>query len=117
MTTMPEHPAKSIDTDAKLYSSRLLKLYLEYLHAYYPDVDRTALLENAGVQRFEIDDPDYWFSLRQLDRFHAALNAVVTHPNIMELSNFSAILREPVGASPSANNQTRRRNHEYRNLV
>jgi PAS domain S-box-containing protein len=79
---MPEQTAQTIDADTKLYSSRILKLYLEYLQTHYPDVDRTVLLENAGIQRFEIDDPDYWFSQRQVDRFHAALDAVVAHPNI-----------------------------------
>jgi len=94
MMTMPEPTVHSIDTDTKLYSSRLLKLYLEYLHAYYPDVDRTALLENAGIQRFEIDDPDYWFSQRQVDRFHTALDAVIAHPNIArEVGRYSAKAR------------------------
>ena len=55
---------------ASLYSSRLIKNYLEYISKNYSDVDIDALLNYAGMTRYEVDDPAHWFDQQQIDSFH-----------------------------------------------
>jgi PAS domain S-box-containing protein len=52
-----------------VYSSRITKIYLEYLKKNHPDVDQGALLEEAGLTLHEITDPSRWLSQAQVERF------------------------------------------------
>lgn len=65
-----------------IYNSRLIKNYVEYLHASYPRIDADRLLHDAGMSRQEVEDPAHWFSQRQIDRFHEILAAETGNPNI-----------------------------------
>ena len=56
-----------------LYNSRLMKIYLEYIRKYHPDVSPDSVLENAGINWFEVEDPAHWFNQEQIDRFHETL--------------------------------------------
>ena len=58
---------------AHLYNSRLTRIYLEYLHSRYPDIDVDHLLTRAGMSPWEVNDPAHWFSQEQVDRFHEVL--------------------------------------------
>lgn len=56
--------------DAPLYSSRIIKAYVEYLKECYPEVDITPILDYADMTTYEIEDQAYWFTQRQVDRFY-----------------------------------------------
>ena len=45
-----------------LYNSRITKIYVQYLSKYYPDIDLDSVLDEAGIARYEIEDPAHWFS-------------------------------------------------------
>ncbi|MBW2094317.1 MAG: PAS domain S-box protein [Deltaproteobacteria bacterium] len=56
-----------------LYNSRIIKVYLDYLEKYYPDVDRESLLQRAGMTLYEVEDQAHWFNQDQVDRFQEAM--------------------------------------------
>jgi PAS domain S-box-containing protein len=53
-----------------LYNSRLIKNYLEYISKNYSDVSIDSILDNAGMTRYEVEDPAHWFDQQQIDAFH-----------------------------------------------
>jgi len=56
-----------------LYNSRIIKVYLDYLEKYYPDVDRESLLQASGMTLYEVEDHAHWFNQDQVDRFQEAM--------------------------------------------
>jgi PAS domain S-box-containing protein len=67
---------------APLYNSRLMKIYLEYVSKYHPDVNADAVLEAAGITWYEVEDPAHWFNQEQIDRFHETLVKRTGNANI-----------------------------------
>ncbi|MGD8963534.1 MAG: ATP-binding protein, partial [Desulfobacterales bacterium] len=59
-----------MNEQAPLYSSRLIKNYLEYISKNYPDVGIDAVLDYAKMTRYEVEDPAHWFNQQQIDSFH-----------------------------------------------
>jgi PAS domain S-box-containing protein len=53
-----------------LYNSRLIKNYLEYISKNYSAVSIDSILDNAGMTRYEVEDPAHWFNQHQIDAFH-----------------------------------------------
>jgi PAS domain S-box-containing protein len=84
--------------DTPLYNSRLLKTYFDYLAKYYPDVDSDALLNYAGMTRYELEDGGHWFSQKQIDRFQDILKQTTSNPNIAREVGRYASSSEPWGA-------------------
>ena len=62
-----------MDDKAPLYNSRLMKIYLEYISKYHPDVRIDSILDEAGITWYEVEDPAHWFNQEQIDRFHETL--------------------------------------------
>lgn len=56
-----------------LYSSRLIKNYVEYLKEYHPQVNIVALLNYAGITSYQVEDGGHWFSQKQVDLFHEGI--------------------------------------------
>jgi len=67
---------------APLYNSRLMKIYLEYVGKYYPDVSIDSILNEAGITWYEVEDPAHWFNQEQIDRFHETLVKKTGNANI-----------------------------------
>ena len=65
-----------------LYSSRISKVYLEYLKRYYPNLDIEQCLEFAGMTKYEIEDPAHWFTQKQTDLFNQSISAATDDPEI-----------------------------------
>ncbi len=65
-----------------LYNSRLMKIYLEYIRKYHPDVSPDSVLENAGITWLEVEDPAHWFNQEQIDCFHEILVKQTGNENI-----------------------------------
>ncbi|MGD9026227.1 MAG: ATP-binding protein, partial [Desulfobacterales bacterium] len=62
-----------MNNKAPLYSSRLIKNYVEFIGKHYPYVSIDAVLDYAGITRYEVEDPAHWFNQEQIDRFHKIL--------------------------------------------
>jgi PAS domain S-box-containing protein len=82
-----------------LYNSRITKIYIEYLTKYYPDIDLDSILDEAGIARYEIEDPAHWFSQERVDRLHDILVARTGNPNIAREAGRHATSSEGLGAT------------------
>ncbi len=61
------------DSQTPLYSTRIIKIYLEYLEATYPKSNIEAILQKSGIEKHEIDDVAHWLTQEQIDQFHFAV--------------------------------------------
>ncbi|MEN6474147.1 MAG: GAF domain-containing protein, partial [Syntrophaceae bacterium] len=61
---------KESQDEPRLYNVIIIKGYIEYLQKHYPDVDIDALLNYAGMSRYQLSDSEYWFTQSQADRFY-----------------------------------------------
>ena len=81
-----------------LYNSRITKIYLQYLGKYYPDIDLESVLDEAGIARYEIEDPAHWFTQEKQDRLHNILVARTGNPNIAREAGRFLTSSEALGA-------------------
>lgn len=65
-----------------LYNSRIIRIYLDYLKKYYPDIDRGSLLQASDMTFYEVEDQAHWFSQNQVDLFQKNLIRMSGEPNI-----------------------------------
>jgi class 3 adenylate cyclase len=56
-----------------LYNSRILKIYVEYIRKFHPDISVDEILRYAWIRNYELEDQGHWFSQWQVDRFHSRL--------------------------------------------
>jgi PAS domain S-box-containing protein len=82
-----------------LYNSRITKIYIQYLSKYYPDIDLDAVLDEAGIARYEIEDPAHWFTQEKVDRLHDILVARTGNPNIARQAGRFSTSSEGLGAT------------------
>ena len=68
--------------DSGLYSSRLIKNYVEYLKEHHPDVNIVELLNYAGITSYQLEDGGHWLSQKQVDLFHECIEQQTKDPNI-----------------------------------
>lgn len=69
----PETNKSSTSNQVPLYSTRIIKIYLEYLETKYPQAKLDAILNKSGIEKYEIDDSAHWLTQQQIDRFHDAV--------------------------------------------
>jgi len=82
-----------------LYNSRITKVYIQYLIKFYPDIDLEAVLNAAGIARYEIEDPAHWFTQEQQDRLHDILVARTGNPHIARESGRFSTSSAGLGAT------------------
>ena len=87
-----------MDDTTPIYSSRITKIYLGYLEKYYPHVDIDAVLEYAGMTRYEVEDPAHRFNQRQVDRFHRIVVEKTGNPHIARDAGRYAAISGAAGA-------------------
>lgn len=81
----------AVSSEKRIYNSRLVYNYIEYLELRYPNLDIDSMLKYAGIQRYEVEDPAFWFTQRQLNCFHEILALKTGDPNISrEAGRFAA---------------------------
>jgi len=81
-----------------IHNSRIIKVYLEYLSRYYPDVDIDAILEYAEMTKHQVADPGHWFNQHQVERFHEIMGARTGSSNISREAGRYAVSSEALGA-------------------
>jgi len=82
-----------------LYNSRIMKVFLEYMARYHPDVDVDKVLEYANMTRYEVNDPAHWFDQEQADRFNEILVRLTGNNNIARDAGRYAVSSEALGAA------------------
>ena len=65
-----------------LYSSRITRIYLDYVEKNYPDVDKNAILKYANILKEELEDQAHWLTQEQVDRFQEAVVRETGNPNV-----------------------------------
>lgn len=68
--------------DKPLYNSRLVNNYVEYLRKFYPNVDINSILISADINKHQLEDGGHWFTQKQLDLFHEAIEEQLGNINI-----------------------------------
>ena len=86
-----------MDSQASLYNSKIIKIYMEYLHKYHPGTDVDSVLDYAGIARYEVEDSSHWFSQRQVDRFYEILVGKTNSLNIAREAGRYAASSEGLG--------------------
>ena len=84
--------------DVPLYSSRLIKTYVEYLAEHYPDVDTRPILNDAGIASYQLEDGGHWLNQRQIDLFHEGLDEQLKDPDLAKNVGRYATLSRTWGA-------------------
>ena len=82
-----------------LYNSRIMKIYLQYISRYYPDVSIDSVLEYAGMTKYEVEDQAHWFNQRQTDRFQEILEKMTGSSNIAKEAGRYSVSSEALGAA------------------
>jgi len=88
-----------MNESAPLYNSRITKIYIQYLSKHYPDIELDSVLDEAGIARYEIEDPAHWFTQEKQDRLHDILVARTGNPNIARDAGRYLASSEGLGAT------------------
>ncbi len=86
-----------MDESQPIYNSRIIKIFLEYLDKFYPEIDSGSVLESAGISRYEVEDQAHWFRQEQVDEFHNILVARTGNPDIAREAGQYAVSAEAFG--------------------
>ncbi|MDO9264213.1 MAG: hypothetical protein Q7U02_09630, partial [Desulfosalsimonadaceae bacterium] len=65
-----------------LYSSRILKIFMEFLQSDYPHISQDAVFEKSGIEKYKINDPAHWLTQEEVDRFYAVVCGQTGEPDI-----------------------------------
>jgi len=68
--------------EPRLYNSRIIYTYLEYLIKFRPEVDIQKLISDSGIESYELEDEGHWLTQRQVDSFHDALMLQANDPSL-----------------------------------
>jgi HD-GYP domain-containing protein (c-di-GMP phosphodiesterase class II)/Tfp pilus assembly protein PilZ len=75
----------------KIYNSRILDTYLQFIRTNYPYVDIEEILDYAGLEPYEIADQGSWFNQDQVHRFYQKCVQLTGNENIArEAGRFAA---------------------------
>ncbi len=85
------------DNDTPAYSSRILRVYLDYLRRHYPDIHPEDIFEPAGIKPAEVDDPGFWYSQVQANLMHARMVTKTGDPQISTAAGRFAARSKSVG--------------------
>lgn len=66
----------------KLYSSRIIQAYSEYIAVNYPAVNIKEILDAAGINGYELEDHGHWFSQDEVDSFYFKVQEVINDKTI-----------------------------------
>ena len=80
-----------------IYNSRIIKIFLEYLDKFYPNLDINPALSSAEMTKYQVEDQAHWFSQEQVDRFHQCLVEITGNPNISREAGRYAVSAEAFG--------------------
>jgi PAS domain S-box-containing protein len=61
---------KTEKNSLRLYNSRVIQTYLDYIETAFPGLDGRELLDRAGITAHEVSDTGHWFTQQDVDRFH-----------------------------------------------
>lgn len=96
--TAMKYDRQPSESKPALYSSRIIKAYLQLLRKKYPDVNSLDLMSHAGMNPYEVEDQGHWFSQEQIDRFYEKLVRLTGNQQLARDAGRYAALPETIGA-------------------
>ena len=79
------------ENNPRLYNSRVINVWIEFLKRKYPDVNIFEALDYAGIQEHEITDQGHWLTQEQVDRWYEKILELTQNINIArEAGRYSA---------------------------
>ncbi|MCF8110541.1 MAG: HD domain-containing protein [Desulfobacteraceae bacterium] len=84
--------------NAPLYSSRIVKTYIQFVRKKYPKVNVSAILASAGMRPYQVEDQGHWFTREQVDRFYEQLVVATGNKHLARDAGRYASLPETIGA-------------------
>ena len=82
-----------------LYNSRITNTYLEYISSNYPELDIPSMLQYAGIETYEVEDPAHWLTQEQVDRLHDIMVEKTANPNLAREVGRYTLLSKKIGAA------------------
>lgn len=77
--------------DAKIYNSRIIDAFLKLIRAKYTHVNIASLLQQSGMESYEVADQGTWFTQTQVNNFYAAVLQATGNPEIaLEAGRYAA---------------------------
>ena len=74
-----------------LYNSRIVNNYIKLIKNQYSFVNVEELLNDAGIELYQVEDEGHWFSQDEINRFHEKLQNITGNKNIArEAGRFAA---------------------------
>jgi HD-GYP domain-containing protein (c-di-GMP phosphodiesterase class II) len=78
--------------DEPLYNSRIVNNYIKLIKSKYSYLDIEDLLNQAGMELYQVEDEGHWFTQNQINKFHQRLKQITGNKNIArEAGQFAAI--------------------------
>ncbi|MBW2630470.1 MAG: PAS domain S-box protein [Deltaproteobacteria bacterium] len=85
-------------SDTPLYNIKLVKVFLEYINKYYPEIDIEPLLEYAEITTYQLEDEGHWLTQNQVDLFFEITARKTDNPNIAREAGRYGPLSNAAGA-------------------
>ncbi len=77
-------------SDQALYSSRIIKTFMEYIATHYPNLNVKTALDYSGITIYQVNDGGHWFNQKEVDRFHECVVKLTENPDIaLEVGRFA----------------------------
>ncbi len=70
------------DLPQHLYNSRILNTYVNLLQNRYPHVDINSVLEQSGIEEYELSDQGHWHTDAQVNRFYELIVNATGNENL-----------------------------------
>lgn len=68
--------------EPRIYNSRLIDIYLKLIRSKYPHVNIGHLLQQSGMELYEVDDQGTWFTQGEVNRFYEMVVKATGNENI-----------------------------------
>jgi hypothetical protein len=76
--------------ESRLYNSRIINAFVKFIEYKYPPIDIPSLLRDAGLERYQVNDENHWFTQEEVDRFYEVVRKVTGNNDIArEAGRFS----------------------------
>ena len=85
------------DNDTPVYSSRIIRVYLDYLRHHYPDIDIDEIIKAIGIKQAEVDDPGFWYSQNQANLMHEIMVAKTGDPHVSRGAGRYSVQSKSIG--------------------
>ena len=81
----------------ELYNSKIIDAFVKFIKSKYSYVNISELLEYAGMEIYQIDDPTHWFTQEQVDLFYDRARQLTGNENLARDAGRYNISPEAVG--------------------